>query len=560
MHPAAAATRSVSRAKTSRTGLSLANNMTVHYSMAIDCRRSVFLRHGLPHRPLTRAKVAVRSGRRCCYVFFPSQALFSEQGLQLFPDNRMWSARFPSLRLYRCELAALLRLSAPLILAQLAQTSMGFVDTLMAGRVGARDLAAVAIGSSLWFPLILLLLGLLSALTPLMAQAQGAGQRQQLRQLPAQGMLLGGLAGLALAVLLPQSRHLLPLLQVETAVRPLIDGYLVGVAWGFPAIGVCFALRYCSEGRSLARPSMIASFIGLGVNIVANAVLVFGLLGAPALGGVGCGPATALAMWAMLLVMLLLYRRIDRAALSQWRRGWRLLDRRLQLQLLRLGLPIGIGLFIECSSFALIALLLSRFGAGEVAAHQIALNFVSLIFMIPLSISSATAVRVGFSIGRARPQQVRCAVRTAVTTALVLALTSASLMLLLAPACAALYTSDAHLRQRAAELILLAALFQLPDALQVIFAGALRGCKDTRVPMLLQTLAYWAIGLPLGCLLGLRLQQAAPGFWYGLIAGLSCAALMLGLRLRTSLRRVIAGLRPGTSNFPLTRAGAVVTD
>ncbi|OQY22527.1 MAG: hypothetical protein B6I37_07000 [Desulfobacteraceae bacterium 4572_35.2] len=434
-------------------------------------------------------------------------------------------------QLLAAELKKLINLSLPLILAQLAQSSMGFVDTVMSGRVSAQDLAAVAVGSSIWFPMMLLLLGILSALTPTISHAYGAGKQQTISHVAPQGIYLGSILGTIILVLLHQAHHLLPWLQVEPQLVPLITGYLEGVSWGFPALGACFALRYCSEGLSLTRPSMLVSFFGLAVNIVANYILVFGKLGFPAMGGIGCGPASAITMWAMFLGMLFifwrgaLYRKLQMLRLNAaW--CWE-----TQKQLLKLGLPIGGGLFIECSIFATIALLLARFGAQTVAAHQIALSFTTMTFMVPFSIATAISVRVGHTSGRKRPQQTRRVVYTGIFTTLVCALVSCTIMANFPHLCVSIFTNDTQLLNSAAALLFLAAIFQIPDAMQVCCAGALRGLKDTKVPMVIQTISYWGIGLPIGCFLGLHLNWGAKGFWIGLICGLTSAAIMLSIRL-----------------------------
>lgn len=440
-------------------------------------------------------------------------------------------------QLFGIELKKLLSLSLPLILAQLAQSSMGFVDTVMSGRVSAQDLAAVAVGSSMWFPLMLLLLGILSALTPTISHAYGAGKQQTISHVAPQGIYLGAILGTIILILLHQAHYLLPWLQVEQHLEPLIIGYLEGIAWGFPALGACFALRYCSEGLSLTRPSMLVSFFGLGVNIVVNYVLVFGKLGLPAMGGVGCGPASAITMWAMFLGMLFVFWRgavFRRLKMLRLNAAW---CWETQKQLLKLGLPIGGGLFIECSIFATIALLLARFGAQVVGAHQIALSFTSMTFMVPLSIATAISVRVGHTSGRKRPRQMRRAVYTGIVTTLVCALISGTIMASFPRLCVSIFTQDTQLLHAAASLLFLAAIFQIPDALQVCCAGALRGLKDTKIPMVIQTISYWGIGLPIGCYLGLNLNWGAKGFWIGLICGLTSAAIMLSFRLSNMLNR-----------------------
>jgi len=443
-------------------------------------------------------------------------------------------------RLFNAELLSLTRLSIPLILAQLAQSSMGFVDTMVAGRVSSEDLAAVAIGSSIWFPVLLFLLGILSALTPSISQAHGARQPGEINALIPQGIYLGLISGVLAGVFLYQAESFLWLFQVDATLIPLITRYLSAVAWGFPAIGICFALRYSSEGMSLTRPGMIVSFFGLAINIVADYLLVFGAFGLPAMGGVGCGPATALTMWGMCLGMFVIFRRhhqLRHFSTILWHHR---LNFGVQKQLLKLGLPIGSGLFIECSVFAIIAILLSRFGAQSVAAHQIALNFASMLFMIPLSIATAISVRIGFTVGRQRPAHTRRAARVGLLTALGLALISATVIGLFPHACVAIYTNDRQLLDAAASLLLYAAIFQIPDAIQVSSAGALRGCKDTRIPMLIQISAYWGIAMPIGCTLGLYFNWGARGFWIGLICGLSTAAILLLWRLKFFLSSLSA--------------------
>ncbi len=430
-----------------------------------------------------------------------------------------------------------MRLSMPLILAQLAQSSMGFVDTLMAGRVGASDLAGVAVGSSIWFPIFLLLLGTLNALTPSISHAYGKKDHDSIRALVPQGLYLGFTLGCVGAIVLYLCAPLLHFLKVEDSLIPLITAYLKGVSWGFPAIGVCFALRYCSEGLSLTRPSMLVSFAGLGINIATNYILVFGKLGIPAMGGVGCGIATGVTMWIMMVGMVLIFWRAQFSRHLQLLSSFRRPSPKILASILRLGVPIGTGMFIECSIFAVIALLLSRFGAQTVAAHQIAISFTGMVFMIPLSIATAISVRVSYNNGRNHPLNTRRSINVGMATTAAIAILSCATMAASAPWLTAIYTPDIELAATASSLILLAALFQIPDAIQVSCAGALRGFKDTRKPMLLQIISYWGIGMPCGCFLGLYLEMAARGFWIGLICGLSSAALLLSLRLRRIVRK-----------------------
>jgi MATE family multidrug resistance protein len=434
------------------------------------------------------------------------------------------------------ELKALLALSAPLIAAQISQSAMGFVDTVMSGRVSSLDLAAVAMGSSIWFPVFLFMLGILMAVTPTVAQLSGAGKKSEIGAHVRQALLLGFILSIGVLALLRNVQPLLVLMDVAPQARPLTVDYLEGVSWGMPAIAIFFTLRHFSEGLSCTKPSMQISLIGLAFNCLANYVLIYGKFGFPALGGVGCGWATALTMWLMCLCMLVTVwkGKVYRAA-GLFER-WPLPDKQELVQLLKLGLPIGCSLFIEASIFAVIALLIGSLGADMVAAHQISLSFSSLIFMVPMSISSAISVRVGRAIGQRDFRLARLAGYTGIGLTALIALFSATLTLLFPAAIVSIYTTNPQVAAMATSLLLLAALFQVSDAVQVSTAGALRGYKDTRVPMAMLIVAYWLIGLPIGYGLGLTSfgpgPMGAAGFWIGLIAGLTAAAVLLSLRLR----------------------------
>ena len=282
---------------------------------------------------------------------------------------------------------------------------------------------------------------------------------------------------------------------------------------------------------------------GLALNIPLNYIFIYGHLGVPAMGGAGCGWATAIAMWVMMLGLVgwtrwgpayqssELFKRFD------WPQ-WSVIKR-----ILGIGLPIGIAIFAESSIFAVIALLLGGLGAMVVSGHQIALNVSSLVFMIPYSLSTAVTVRVGQALGRGEPREARFAAGVGMGTALAYACLSCSLMLVFREQIAAIYTSDPIVIHLASTLIVFSALFQFSDSIQVTAAGALRGYQDTRVTMVLTLFAYWGVGLPVGYALGLTDWLGEPsgpsGLWQGLIVGLSCAAGMLLVRLARSARRRI---------------------
>lgn len=455
------------------------------------------------------------------------------------------------------ESRTLLRLALPICGAQLAQSGMSAVDVIMAGRASATDLAAVSVGSSLWLPLMLFMTGALMGLTPIVAQLLGAGRHTAIRPYVHQALwialCLGGLSALLLWFGVgPVFRFM----GVPEQVAQLSAGYLAAVAFGMPGVGLYQALRAFSDGMNHTRPALWISLLGLAINIPCNYVLIYGgpglvsLLGDgmpawiaawPALGAVGCGVATAISMWVMCLAMIgYTYRARAYGAVRLWHSPVPPQRRDIQ-ELLYVGVPIGVAIFVEVTLFTLIALFVARLGEVVVAAHQIALNYTSILFMLPLSLSMALTVRVGNTLGRGTAQEARFVAWNGVVVCLLVALLNDAILWMTASPILALYTSNTEVHALAMSLVTLAMLYQISDSLQVNLAGALRGYKDTRIVMLITLFSYWLIGLAGGHLLGRGIDgYLAPmgvhGYWLGLCAGLTVAALLLGWRLHHRAR------------------------
>jgi len=438
------------------------------------------------------------------------------------------------------ECKRILLLSFPIVIAQFAQTANGFVDTVMAGRVSPDDLAAVAVGSAIWVPVFLFLVGVMQGLTPFVAQYRGRSDHSAIGAVVQQGLWLAIPLGLLGFLMMRSMQPVLTLMDVDDGIQPMILGYLDGLSWGFPAITLFLALRALTEGMSFTKPIMVVSLIGLAVNIPVNYVLIYGKLGFPALGGVGCGWATFVVMWLMLILMSIYCIAFDRnqgTGLFQRFVGPRLPQ---ITQIIKVGLPIGLSIFIEVSLFCVIALFIAGIGAQVVASHQIALNAASMTFMIPLSLSLALTVRVGTNLGKGDLAAVHNSTWSGLAIILVIALFNSSMMALFRTQIAGIYTDDLMVIELAAGLLLFAALFQISDCLQVSANGVLRGMKDTAWPMLITVLAYWCLGLPIGYSLGLTdwivPAMGARGFWIGLLVGLTAAAVMLCGRVIWRLR------------------------
>lgn len=441
---------------------------------------------------------------------------------------------------YTTEAHRLFLIAWPIIIAQIAQTGMGFVDTLMAGRYGATDLAAIAIGASFWLPVFLAASGVLMATTPLVAHLVGSNQLNQSRDVFIQGLVISlGLSALSICFLY-NADYVLEKMSVEAALAIKIQAYLKAIAWGFPAILIYQVIRSYSEGFGKTRPIMKISVFALAANIPLNYIFIYGKLGLPEMGGVGCGWATAIVMWIMLLCGLGYLRLNKTFASYQLFSKSKRPDTSDLKNFLKLGLPIGLALLVEVSMFSIIALLLADLGKTIVGAHQITISFTGLVFMIPLSISMALTIRVGHLLGSKDLTGARSAALTGVYMTLICATISSSTMFMLAHQIAGLYTDELQIISLAVTLISIAALFQFSDAIQVACAGILRGYKDTQGPLVIVLIAYWIIGLPLGLMLGktdwIVTAMGAKGFWVALCIALSIAALLLGWRLLWRIR------------------------
>ncbi|MCS3453999.1 MATE family efflux transporter [Aeromonas rivuli] len=437
---------------------------------------------------------------------------------------------------YWSEARQLIRLASPILVAQVAQIAMNFVDTVMAGQVSAVDLAAVSVASSFWLPVILLVQGIIMALTPIVSQLNGARKRNEVRPAVHQAFWLALMVTPIAMLALYVSPLALEYMKVDPVMAAKTAGYLHAILWGLPAFVMFQVLRNFSEGLSHTVPTMVIGFVGLAVNIPANYIFIHGHFGMPKLGGVGCGVATAIVLWAMLLAMILYvkfsshFRSIALFANLCRPNGSRI------WRLFRLGFPIAMAIFCEVTLFTVVALMLAPFGAEIVASHQIALNFSSLVFMLPLSIGVGVTIRVGHSIGEGLPDHARVAARTGLMLGITVAAGTAALTVLLREQIAAIYTEDPKVITLAALLLFFAAIYQISDSVQVIAAAALRGYKDTQAIFYITIVAYWGLGLPSGMILGLTdwvVPRMGPqGFWVGFIVGLTGAALMLGARLR----------------------------
>ena len=438
---------------------------------------------------------------------------------------------------------SLLKLAYPILIAQLIQNLMGFVDIVMAGRVSAIDMAAVAVANSIWLPLILTIYGLVMALSVIVSQLAGAKNYLAISEQTYQTAWIALTLGLSLIGLYYLLAPIIaPYIELEGKLKPLLFDYLRYIVWGAPGYCLYLVLRNFSEGLSYTKPTMIISIIGLLINIPANYIFIYGEFGVPALGGAGCGIATAIVYWAMFISMVIYAYQskiLKKASLFE-QFYWPNLAKIKNILLL--GTPIALSLLFEVSLFAVVAIILVPFGSQIVASHQIALNFSGLIFMVPLSLAMATTIKVGHAIGNNDHQKAKEYTIHAISLGLLLAVFTAIITIVFRVPIVSIYTSELPVIEVAANIMLLATLYQFSDTVQVVSAGALRGYKDTKFILYITFISYWLVGLTVGLVLGITdwiVPKMGPyGFWIGFITGLTTAAVLLAWRLSIIQRRI----------------------
>jgi multidrug resistance protein, MATE family len=445
-----------------------------------------------------------------------------------------WITQMIAASSVRTEIHKTLRVAAPLAVANLAQMSMGFVDTVMVGHLNSAALAAAGLGALLYFTTGFVLQGVISAVAPLAAHALGADDREMAARIARLGFAFAVVLSLPLAVGAANLRSLLLAFGYEAALAREIGRFLSAVVWGAPALLGFAALRSLFAALSRTRAVMIVVMCCIPANVALNWILIFGHLGAPRLGVAGAGVASAIVQWLM-FGGLALHARTVRGFPAAFRvprpDDWR--DAR---DLLRLGAPIGGILALEVGVFVAAGVLVGLIGADALAANQIVLNVASITFMVPMGIAQAATVRCAFELGARRPRGARRASGVALGLGVTFMAVAAIMLWSMPKTIIGVYLDvDAATNQGVVEiamrLMIIAALFQIFDGTQTVAAGALRGYKDTAVPMLIAGIGYWGIGFVGGWWLAFPLGYGAVGLWWGLALGLAVVATLLGIRL-----------------------------
>ena len=441
---------------------------------------------------------------------------------------------------YRSEINNLITLAIPVMIAQISQTAITFVDTIMAGNYSKTALSGVAIAVSIWLPTVLFGQGLLTVLTPIISNLNGAAKREQVADHTRQGVVIALILSVIIMLILYHSDRIISLRSsndnpIDPEMVEVAVSFLRAIMWGVPAFLLFLVYRNQCEGLSNTKPAMVIIFIALLANIPINYILIYGKLGLPAFGGVGCGITAAIIFWLM-FGLIRLYT-LTTASQQDIRKTplTKLVDFSIIKKIVVLGTPLALAYFFEMSLFAVVALLIAPLGQITVAAHQIIFTISSLTFAIPLSLGVATSIRVGYLLGKGKPSLAKQTAFISLLISLVIAVIVALILVVFRTPIITIFTKEAAVIAICLQLIILLAIYQASDYLQVVASNVLRGYKDTKSIFFITLLSYWVVGLPVGYVLGLTdlvMQPiGAAGFWIGIILGLAVAAFLLIARM-----------------------------
>lgn len=435
----------------------------------------------------------------------------------------------------------LMHLAWPMLIAQLAMMGNAVIDTAMAGRLSAIDLAAVGIASAIMATILMSLISVLLALPPIIAHLHGAGRRADIGREIHQSVWISLALAIVAILLLCFPGPIIAISELQPVVEAKVRAYLAASAWGVPG---AFALRLffgLSTGIGHPRPVMLFNLLSLSIKVPLNALFMYGLSGLPQMGSTGCAVATSVDAWLMAALAWAWCLHQPRYAEFKLRRRIIAPNFAAIREFLKLGIPIGLTFIADVTAFTFMALFIARLGPVVSGAHQVAANLAALAFMIPLSLGNATSVLIGQALGRGNPERARhiCweGIRLGMSVSVVLSLT----FWLGAPLIAAFYTTDLQVQAIAIPLIAMVGLYHLGDALQAVTVNALRGYKTSVVPMVIYTVTLWVPGLGGGIVLGLTdtfgPARGAPGFWLAAIASIWLVGGLMAIYLDSTSKK-----------------------
>ncbi len=426
----------------------------------------------------------------------------------------------------------------PILIYQLANFSASFVDTTMTGQYDTLHLAGVSMATSLWIPFFDLLIGIVSALVPIIGHHLGQGKKEKIASDFYQFIYLSlGLSLILFALVFVGA----PLVLAHLGLEPLVEGvaknYLWYLALGIIPLLLFSTIRSLFDALGLTKLSMYLMLLLLPLNGTFNYALIYGAFGFPEMGGAGAGLGTSLAYWGLLLISLLVAAKHPKVrAYELWK--IRPLDKKGLIEGIQLGLPIGGTFFAEVVIFSVVGLVMAKFSSLIIASHQAAMNFSNLMYAFPMSISTSMSIIVSYEIGANRPDDVKKFCKLGRLTALGIAGFTFLFLYILRDRVAALYGSDTEFIHMTSVFLTYSLFFQLADTFAAPLQGILRGYKDTQVPFYLGLIAYWGVSLPLGLFLDYYTSLGPYGYWIGLIASLVTSGILFQWRLNRLAKNI----------------------
>jgi MATE family multidrug resistance protein len=426
----------------------------------------------------------------------------------------------------------ILILLIPILITQLGMFSMVFFNTIMSGKYSSANLAGVAIGSSIWSPVFMGISGILLAVSPIAAQKIGEKKNNEVSSIVKHGLYLSIFINLVVIVMgFFLLNPILAAMGLPANVQETAFDYLVGLSFGIFPLFVFNVLRSFIYALGKTRVVMVIMLMSLPVNFFLNYVLIFGRLGFPELGGAGAGYATSITYWAIMAMTVYIVKTKDPFLTYPIFANFKEFSWDKCKEILKIGVPMGLSTFFETSMFAVVTILLSKFSITTIAAYQSALNIVTFLYMIPISISTALTVLVGYEVGARRYKDAKQYSWLGVVLAIIIALVTGLLVVQFRYQVAGIYSNEAAVINLTANFLIFALFFQLSDAIQVTAQAALRGYKDVNIAFIMTLVAYWLICLPVGYLLANFTSLGARGYWIGLTVGLLAAGIALSVRL-----------------------------
>lgn len=438
------------------------------------------------------------------------------------------------------KLTLFLSILWPIMVTQISLYAMNLVDTMMSGRVGTDDLAGVAIGSSLWLPIFTGINGILLAVTPIVAQYLGKKQHDKIHYSVTQSLYLAVILSILVVVIgYFVLDAILTFMDLDSGVHRIAFHYLVGLSLGIIPLFLSNVLRNFFDGQGYTRITMFITILAVPFNVLLNYGFIFGNFGLPAFGGIGAGYATAATYWIILFFSILMTFKLESVRNYQLFVKWVKPSWTVWKEQLSIGIPIGLSIFFEASIFSVVTLFIgTMFSTVTIAANQIVLSFTSLIFMIPLSISMALTIVIGFSVGGSKFQTAKQYSYIGVLGGIGFLMVGAVFLYFFREPIAYLYTQDPNVVALAGQIFIIAIFYQISDAAQVGLQGVLRGYKDVKLPFIITFIAYWIIGIPTGYSLAAYTELGPFGFWIGISLGLTFAAIGFLFRLRVVQRKI----------------------